>query len=54
MSKIPIRLINWDDAEEVKIYNEILRLIDEVIQSKRYNEHISKINEFVEYLYSKD
>lgn len=53
MSKIPIRLINWDDEEEVKIYNEIIKLIDEVIEMKKYNEHISKINEYVKKLYLK-
>jgi len=53
MSKIPIRLINWDDAEEVKIYQDIIKLIDEVIEMKRYNEHVSKINELVKKLYLK-
>jgi adenine-specific DNA-methyltransferase len=53
MSKIPIRLIDWDDDDEVKIYNEIIRLIDEVIEMKKYNEHVSKINEYVKKLYLK-
>lgn len=52
MSKIPIRLINWKDNKEVGIYKEIIMLVDEILKNKRYNEHIKKINEFVEYLYS--
>ena len=35
------------------IYNEIIKLIDEVIDMKKYNEHILKINELVKNLYLK-
>lgn len=35
VSQIPLKLINWDDEKEVKIYNQILEKTNEVISNQK-------------------
>ena len=38
VSKIPLKLINWNNKEEVDIYNEIVTLVSELISGNMGNE----------------
>jgi len=37
VEEMPIRLINWHDAEEVSIYNNIINIVDEILELKEAN-----------------
>jgi len=51
LSMIPIRLINWDNPDEVNIHNEIVKLIDLIIQSHEYKLTSEKIEVLLKKLY---
>ena len=37
VEEMPIRLIDWQDAEEVSIYNNIVKIVDEILELKEAN-----------------
>ena len=52
LSKIPIRLIDWNNEKEVKIYNNIVDLINQLLSKKeRDMEIINELEENIEELY---
>lgn len=51
LSRIPIRLINWDDPEEVKIHEIIVHLIGKILQSHQTSPYKEKIEENIKKLY---
>jgi len=53
VEEMPIRLINWDDSEEIEIYNELIESIDLILTNKEFNEKIEeKINNLIDRLIS--
>ena len=51
LAKIPIKLIDWDNQEEIKIYNEILSLVNSIIDSGQDDEKSSQLENLVKKLY---
>ena len=51
LSSIPIKLINWQDKNEVEIYNKILNLVDKIIKEKNWQDNLEKLNKLVIELY---
>ncbi|MCW1311455.1 MAG: N-6 DNA methylase [Candidatus Aenigmatarchaeota archaeon] len=52
LSLIPIRLIDWDNTEEVKIHDKIVALVDQIIENKNHSEEIiNKIEDLLKNLY---
>ncbi len=51
LAKIPIKLIDWDNQEEIKIYNEILSLVNSIIGSGQDDEKSSQLENLVKKLY---
>lgn len=54
LSIIPIRLINWDDEEEVCIYNKIIGLVDKIIETKDIESNFQELDYLVNALYKLD
>lgn len=48
LSYIPIRLINWDNPTEVKIYEEIMQLVQKIINKKNKDDQYYMIKENIE------
>jgi len=42
LEEIPIRVINWQDAGEISLYEHILTTIDEILQAKTLNSELEK------------
>jgi len=51
LSIIPIRLINWDDRNEVKVHDEIVKLATNIIETNEFDKNMPQIEEYVEMLY---
>ena len=51
LAKIPIKLIDWDNQEEIKIYNEILSLVNSIIDSSQDDEKTSQLENLIKKLY---
>jgi len=51
LASIPIRLINWENKEEVKTHNTIIELVNQSIQNKKLEPYRQKIELLVERLY---
>ena len=51
LAKIPIKLIDWDNQEEIKIYNEILSLVNSIIDSGQDDEKTSQLENLIKKLY---
>ena len=51
LAKIPIKLIDWDNQEEIKIYNEILSLVNSIIGSGQDDEKSSQLENLIKKLY---
>ena len=48
LSYIPIRLINWDNPSEVKIYEEIMQLVQKIINKKSKDDEYKMLKENIE------
>jgi adenine-specific DNA-methyltransferase len=51
LSRIPVRLINWDDPEEVKIHEIIVQLIEKILHRRQINPYKEEIERQVQKLY---
>ncbi len=51
ISSIPIKLINWDDKKEVDIYNNIIKLVDKIRDTKEMKENFNLLNKEINNLY---
>ncbi|MFX0116908.1 MAG: class I SAM-dependent DNA methyltransferase [Candidatus Hodarchaeota archaeon] len=51
LTRIPIRLINWNDNEEVKSHNSIVKLVDQIIRTQQVEPHKSQIEDALRNLY---
>ncbi|MBD3312794.1 N-6 DNA methylase [archaeon] len=45
VSRIPLRLINWDDKKEVEIHNRIVGLVDDVLMGGEREDEINQLFE---------
>jgi len=51
LSRIPIKMIDWDSKKEVNLHDEIVGTVNKVISSKKVNGFQKRIDELVEKLY---
>lgn len=51
LSKIPIRMINWSSPKEVKIYKEIVELVNEILRGQSSKKITSGLDNKIKYLY---
>ena len=51
LSKIPIRMINWDDQAEVKSHRNIVKLVDQILQTDDSEKIQAKLEKEIEILY---
>jgi len=51
LSKIPIRLIDWNDPTEVKIHTNIVRLVDQILETGNSEKISAKIEKEIVTLY---
>ncbi len=53
VEEIPIRLIDWENPEEVKIYNNIIENFDKILKEKGNEEIDEELNKLINQLISK-
>lgn len=51
LSSIPIRLIDWNDEEEVKIHDQIVRIVTDIIEEKENEKEEKDLDDLVSRLY---
>jgi adenine-specific DNA-methyltransferase len=51
LSRIPIRLINWKNREDVEIHDKIVRLVDQILETKLIEPYHEQIESLVRKLY---
>ena len=51
LSRIPIRLVNWESPEEVKIHDSIVELVDRILESRQILPYNHRIESLVKKLY---
>lgn len=52
LSRIPIRLIDWSNDKEVDIHSEIVKKVDEIIQTSNVDRHRKELENLVHRIYS--
>ncbi|AGK61365.1 hypothetical protein Asulf_01374 [Archaeoglobus sulfaticallidus PM70-1] len=50
LADIPIVRIDWNNSKEVKLYNDIVAIVDTIIMNKSYNRYIDELNQLVDKL----
>jgi len=52
LARIPVRLINWQNEDEVRMHNEIVELVEDVIKRRREDSMLDEIQTRLDCLYS--
>ncbi|MFW9990627.1 MAG: Eco57I restriction-modification methylase domain-containing protein [Candidatus Odinarchaeota archaeon] len=52
LASIPIRLINWNDSAEVALHDEIVRVVDRILATRKIDPHEKELEKSVKKLYS--
>ena len=47
IARIPVILIDWNDAKERRLYEEIVALVDEIVRRRSWREYIDEVDELV-------
>ncbi|MFW9914286.1 MAG: Eco57I restriction-modification methylase domain-containing protein [Candidatus Thorarchaeota archaeon] len=53
LTRIPIRLIDWDDTEEISLHNAIVKLVDRILADRYEEPYKAQIEEKIKTLYDK-
>ena len=51
LSRIPIRLIDWSNHQDVTLHNKIVQLVDAILQTRQVNQYRNQIEKCVKSLY---
>jgi adenine-specific DNA-methyltransferase len=51
LSRIPIRLIDWSNHQDVTLHNRIVQLVDAILETRQINRYRNQIEECIKSLY---